>query len=432
MKIIQLAGRIEGSGVTRYIIELNKALKSEGHDVDVIYFNNNLKSANDMQNIPNLKTMSYGQELIDEINSADILLINSLISVKADQKYRDDFYQLLRETSGPIKALFCNDHNIMGMRSYYGLEFLNDPDMLLKHIDKFVTFSPHNAIFRKIQAIYPEIVDKYVHLQHPYTFEERKTVPFENKYRRITYLGRFANFKDPMRLTRNIDAFAKNEYQVELRGIARTIASACVPGFLYDFNEAGERIGPAATTMDLTGGKKVIERLYPGEPVDLIHFNDRDLSKAYMFGRYEREAGLDATGYALFGCDFCFNKNPLIYGDNVEYAVAEIINAGTIPFIDYSTMENCMTYENGRRTNVSMLTKPCGICLKQDGSNLAEVMEQLNHLASDKEAYDKYREDCLALYKDFYDPHKVAKRLIEDLTAKDNTYALEEFGFTKK
>ena len=430
MKIIQLAGRIEGSGVTRYIIELNKALVSEGHDVEIVYFVNDQKHENDMQNIPNLVSMKYSQELIDKINSSDILMINSLISVKSKPQHREEFYKLLRETSGPKKVLFCNDHNIMGMRSYYGLDFLDDPDILMKHVDKFVTFSPHNVVLKKIQKVYPEIIQKYVHLQHPYTFtDEIEQVPFDKKYRRITYLGRFANFKDPMRLTRHRQEFIDNNYQIELRGIARTIASACVPGFLYDFNEAGERIGPASGTLDLTTGKKAIEKLYPGENPDLIHFNNRDLSKVYMFGRYKREEGMKATSYSLFGCDFCWNKNPLIYGDNIEYAVAEILDAGCIPMVDYSTMENCMAYKDNKRTDTPLLTMPTGIALKQDGTNIKEVIEEMNKLASDPVAYDNYLKMCKAVYKQHFDPHRVAKRLVEDIMNDDNSYALKEFGF---
>ena len=60
MKIIQLLGTIEGYGITRYIIELNAALKMIGHDVEVMYFNNNLKSTNNTQNIPDLICMDYG------------------------------------------------------------------------------------------------------------------------------------------------------------------------------------------------------------------------------------------------------------------------------------------------------------------------------------------------------------------------------------
>jgi DNA gyrase subunit B len=136
------------------------------------------------------------------------------------------------------------------------LDFVNDPEILLKHIDKFVTFSPHNTIYKKIQKVYPEIESKYVHMALPYTFTDREVVPFEDKYRRITYLGRFAPFKDPMRLTRNRQSFVDNNYQLELRGIARTIASACVDGFLYDIDENGNELETTHYRSDIFYSKE--------------------------------------------------------------------------------------------------------------------------------------------------------------------------------
>ena len=53
----------------------------------------------------------------------------------------------------------------------------------------------------------------------------------------------------------------------------------------------------------------------------------------------------------------------------------------------------------------------------------------INYLSSNKTAYDKYRTECLALYKEHYDPKRVAERLIKDLTMNDNTHALDEFGY---
>ena len=43
MKIIQLLPRIECSGVTCYVIELNKGLVKVGYDVDIIYVRANEK-----------------------------------------------------------------------------------------------------------------------------------------------------------------------------------------------------------------------------------------------------------------------------------------------------------------------------------------------------------------------------------------------------
>ena len=111
MKIIQLLGTIEGYGITRYIIELNAALKMIGHDVEVMYFNNNLKSTNNTQNIPDLICMDYGQEMIDRLNSSDVVLIHTLNNKKASDEHKRNFYNLAQDLTEPITAIFCNDHN---------------------------------------------------------------------------------------------------------------------------------------------------------------------------------------------------------------------------------------------------------------------------------------------------------------------------------
>lgn len=436
MKIIQFLGRIEGSGVTRYIIELANALKSIGHDVEAIYFNNDLKPENDMQNIPGLICMNYSDELFNKLNSADIIFINSLISVRANKENRNNFYKTIKNVTGPIKVMFCNDHNMSGIRAYYGDEYVTNPDLLVKHIDKFVTFSPYAPIIQKIAEVYPDIMNKYVHMQHPYTFSDTPFVDFDDKYRRVSYLGRIATFKDPMRLLRTRDEFFKNNYELEMRGIAKTIFSSTVPDLIYKINDKKERVGKSDVTIDLTTStflNRYLNAKCPNENPALIHWSDREKDKIYLFGRYKREDGMNAIKYSLYGCDFCYDrKNPLIFGDNIEYCVAEIVDMGTIPLVDYSTMEHCMKYENNVRTNISFLDLPSGIALKADCSNINEVIDKLNYLSSDKNAYDKYRTECLSLYKEHYDPKRVAIRLIEDLTMESNKHALDEFNYKSK
>ena len=47
MKIIQFLGELDEHGTGRYIIELNKALKMIGHDVEIVYFENSFDDDND-------------------------------------------------------------------------------------------------------------------------------------------------------------------------------------------------------------------------------------------------------------------------------------------------------------------------------------------------------------------------------------------------
>lgn len=427
MKVIQFLGSIDGYGITRYIIELNAALKMIGHDVEVVYFNNDMKATNSIQNIPDLQCMDYGPELYAKLNASDIVLVHTLINKKASDENKSNFYKTIMDLTEPITAIFCNDHNsVAGYITYVneqagGLDFV-------KSVDKFITFSPLNPNMQKIRKEYPEILQKYVHLQHPYRFTESINVDFEKKYRRISYIGRFSMLKDPMLLMRNREKFVANNYQLEMRGLDRSPAVAFTPGLVYEFHEDGTRT-PALHTKEYISTKN-IERDFPGQPTNLVHMTDRDITKVYLFGRYKRDEGLEAVSYSLFGCNFNHNKVPMKLGNNIEYSIAEIVDAGTIPLLNYTTMETCKLYdENGKLTGESAIDYDCGICFQKDGSNIDEAIEKLNKLASDKEAYDTYRKNCLEFYKKLYDPKTVATRLIKDLTTDDNTEALAEFGF---
>lgn len=430
MKIIQLLGRIEGSGVTRYIIELNNALKKIGHEVDIIYFDNNLKAENNMQNISNLKTMKYSDELLSLLNSSDIVLINSLISKKATTEHKNNFYKLVKQINGPIKALFCIDHNLAGIRSYYGDEYIKDPNLILKHIDKFVTFSPEAPVISKIKEYYPDIINKYVHLHLCYEFSDKDFIDFNKKYKRITYLGRIAGFKDPIRLLRCQNELTAAGYQLEMRGILPTIGAAGVPDLLYQLDDNGKKLGPSKRTINLINEKEIY-KLYPNEDASLIHFNDRDIDKIYIFGRYKREDGMNAVKYSMFGCDFYWHKNPLAFGDTYEFCIAEIMDSGTIPLLDYSTGVNCKCHSNGYRTNKSFLDNDAGVYLKYDCSNVNEVIEQMNYLSNNKNAYDAFRQNCFNIFKEHYNPISIANRLVSDLTSNDNYNGLAEFGINK-
>lgn len=433
MKIIQFLGELDEHGVGRYIIELNEALKMTGHDVEIVYFENDYdKTKSFAQVIPNVITMNYGQELFDKLNDCDIILINTLIHLEASDQERKDFYDVFNHIDGPLLIAFNNEHGTPRWKVYYN-EFTGDEDGLgfLRRIDKFVTFSPWNKVFKKIEKIYPDIIKKYVHMKLPYRFADPSTyIDYDDKYKRVSYMGRFALFKDPARIVRHREDFVNNGYQLEMRGMVRTFTMAMVPYMVYVDFKANPRV-KSPYVFDLTT-KKALKTNYPDyfetDP-DLIHVTDRDINKVYLFGKYKREKGLEAMKYAQFGCDFLWHKNPLALGDDLEYVAAEIVDMGTIPMLDYEFMEKCRVYDkDGNGTDTMAIDCPCGICLKRDGSNIDEVISQMNKLSNDKEEYNKYRLQCLEFFKNMYDPVMIANKLIKDILNPDNTQALKDFG----
>lgn len=435
MKIIQFLGKLPDHGCGLYVIELHNALKKIGHDVEIVHMENGFDhTIKIVQQLPAYSTLEYGQELFDKLNSADIVLINANVHHKASDEDRTHFYDAVLKIDKPIKVIFCNDHNISHYKTYIN-EFSGGEKGLdfVKHIDKFVTFSPFNKVFEKIKSLYPDIIKKYVHLQHPYEFSEpySRFVPFEDKYKRVSYFGRFSRIKDPMFLLRQQQDFIDNGYQLEMRGMVRTFTMAFTPGFIYEFegNDTSNKT-LSTRTLDLLT-KKALRELYPNENPNLIHLNDRDINKIYLLGPYMRNDGMEAMRYSQFSVDLINIKNPIAAGNNVEYVVAEAIDSGTIPLLNYDWMEHCRIYDkNSKLTDKTAMDFSCGMCVKKDGSNIAEVMKQMNELSSNKEAYDKYRKECFDFYKEMFDPVKVATRFINDITNPDNFEALSEFDIT--
>jgi hypothetical protein len=201
-------------------------------------------------------------------------------------------------------------------------------------------------------------------------------------------------------------------------------------GIDVELDENGKKLGPSKYTVNLINDK-LIPINYPDQDPALIHYNDREKDKLYIFGRYRREDGMNAVKYSMFGCDFYWHKNPLAFGDTIEFCIAEIMDSGTIPFLDYSTGVNCKCHKNGYRTDDSLLSKNAGVYLKYDCSNIDEVVEQLNYLSSNKAAYDDYRMNCFNIFKEHYNPIAIANRLVKDLTTEDNYDGLAEFGIKK-
>ena len=132
MKIVQICGLIEGAGITRYMIELNYALKAAGNDVEIYYcqHEDEVKNAKPKwQTIPNVIKYDYSTETLNHINEADVVCINQLMPAKADPKYREPFMKLITEQiTKPKKVFFINGHNVIGYK-FYGIELLKDKDL---------------------------------------------------------------------------------------------------------------------------------------------------------------------------------------------------------------------------------------------------------------------------------------------------------------
>ena len=420
MKIIQILPRIEGCGITRFVCEMNTALKAIGVDVTVATFLSDSKSV-DMKmrygsSVPGIVVWGYSDDVISEINSADFVFIHSLMDAKTDEKYRNSFKDLIINKITAKKVLFVNDRKMMSIRTYYG-DWTIDEDFV-KSIDFFCMFTSNTPVYNILKERYGlDILKKYIHLGHPYTFDERKLLwkPFEKKYKRVTYLGRFATFKDPCRLIRAKEYFDAGGFQCELRGIARCIATAFQQDLFNHLDEKGNKLGLSEKTLDISPAYKKRNHIID----DMVDVTDRN-NKIYVFREYQREEGIKAISSSMFGANFYRLLSDDEYGDSIEYSIAEMVDAGTIPVMDWDMGHAVHLCKDGRATKDTIYDKDMGIFIKKDLSNINEAIDKLNAICADAKCYNTYRNRCFKLYQQHFDPKSVAQCLIDDLVSHSN------------
>jgi len=425
MKIVQICGLIEGAGITRFMIETNYAFKAAGHDVEIYYCQHEDEAKNakpKWQDVPGVIKYDYSPEMLAHINEADVVCINQLMPAKSDAKYKEPFMRLITEQiNKPKKVFFINGHNTIGYK-FYGVELLRNKDFL-NSFDRIATFNPNTALYSIIKETLgeEEAMKKYIYMHLPYKFQDEyinNWVPVKDKAKRVTYIGRWAGFKNPQQV-QEFHKIARNDFEFEMRGIVPMIGTAAVPDLFYEMKkEKGlslkERIiGPSKFT-EIINGKWLKEH---GLPKDDLCLDYPHGDKMFIFGAYMREDGLKAMAKASFGAEFHILKDGRFYGDNTEYAQIEIIEQGTLPLYDYFTGANIHMYENGVSTGKSMVDLEMGVYLKKDRSNAQEVIDKMNYLYNNPEKYDEMRHNCLDIMRKHTDPVATANKFIEDLYA---------------
>lgn len=414
MKIAQIVGRSEGSGVTRYIIELNKAFKKAGHEANVYLMPSDIRNnKNSMQIINDFIIGEYNQDFYDKINSFDLVVINSLIDKKANEELRDKFYDFVINKIKVRKVYVCNEHKLMGISTYYGKWHENKE--FIDSIDKICTFSNESVIYNKLREMHgiDRMNNMFMQLVHPYEFdEERKLwVKPEEKLKRLTYLGRFATFKDPHRFIPVRQKLFDAGFEYEMRGIGRTIAVAFIPDLFYEIVD-GKKVGDSKVTIPISKKWYQENNMPLNDP--LIEWEGRQTDKIYVFDQYKREDGMAAMAKSAFGVDLYHLKSAEAYGNNIEYCLYETMDAGTIPVMDSFTGDSCFVYNNGYATDKTFRDLNAGVFIDKDCGNIDNFVNKITEIYSDPVLYNSYRENTFEVFKEHGNQVAIVNRFIED------------------
>jgi hypothetical protein len=402
MKIAIILGRgIEGAGVTRFASELNDYLNNNNFYSHIFAVNEKQWPRKNLQILNNYSLISVSQFKDVSIklnNEFDIVLYCSIPAKKGySEKCIEDFYQyLVCDVIKPKKFSTQNDHKKASLSRNANLFEINEK------MNGIFSFSNETPFFEILQEKFGKnIINKFIPLKNGINFDElysfRKEISIREK--RITYLGRYATFKDPSRLYKFHPYIKSFNFKSELIGIERSIG-AVYPMFKFEDMKTSKH---NIEMIDCTDEKKFY-----------VNRSEQSNELPYVYGPYDRIKTLSSIGDSLFGCSF-YNIDENANGNNIEYAQLEMIGIGLIPFFDYDWSIHTKV------NNISINSiDNFGVFLKKDLSNAKECADKLEEIYLNTSLRKKYLDTSFQAVEG-YSSKIVFKEMIENMINFDIT-----------
>ena len=296
-----------------------------------------------------------------------------------------DFYKkLVCGVTEPIKLSHQNDHKAQSIsRNSMIWETMEQMDACFTH-------SLTSPFAKKLKENVPNA--KLIKMGLGFDFDSLREYwkPVEQQTKRISYFGRFAGFKDPQRIITMQPLLQQAGIIGEMKGIERSIGSLDL--FYSDLKDRVNSYRPNIYEVKKKDGEVT-----------------QTPEKVWIYGPYNRLEGIEDLSTSMFGADF-YNLSAESYGDNMEFAMCEIIAAGVIPVFDKHWAENC-THKDGKK-----FIDIHDFAIYSDRDNLQDTVDQMEELAKRPVARELRRTKCLEWAKSHCDNSVVYGQMHLDAT----------------
>lgn len=371
MKIaLVLAKGVEGCGLTRHTIEFYNWLIKEGHDATIYAATEKVWPRHKSTDIvsTNFKRKDI-PAIAKELDKCDVVYYTSFPHKSVGDQFNEDFIEhCVYGLTNPVKIGNCLDHNTANLaKNYKYWEIMNQMDAMFN-------YSARSNFSNKLREEAPETPLIEMNL-NPYDYDAWQKVwkPANEQQRRITYFGRFAGFKDPFRMFDIMNLLKNDNFVTEARGVERSMGA--LPMFLQEDRK--------------TGRTDVFEVHDAKNPVTYPQHTD----KLYIYGPYNLAEGMSELSNSMFGAEF-FNLPERLYGSMIEYAMCEVIAAGTIPLFDKHWGQHVK-----HRTEGVPFIELEDFAIFVDKDNIEASIPQILELANNHERRDQFRKNSLRLAK---------------------------------
>ena len=407
-----MARGIEGTGNTKFTIELHEYLKSQGHAVRT-YANNEKKWGRKDAHENEIIEVDFRQahQLADMeryMMASDQVLIMSVPAKKYTTDGKLNFMNVLRSAKNKdVKLTYIQvDHKIHSInRNFYQddafkYDFFELLDLIVTHTDcndfvaKFIHKHKIDANIKSMTMIstdFSEIAAKY-------------WKPFDEKRERSAmFMGRSARWKGFHHARDFHHNWLKdNHYVSSMEGMEMSI------GYLDEFLSC---LKPRTPRNDVF---MCLDKENFAKYIDVF---DRERNQEiYVFGPYIKSHGLHRMSQNQFGMFFTYLGEQ--YDGPLENTLLEIIAVGTIPIVTKQFAEAAMLRPGKKLIDFPFEMSGTLIYDSEDPfcEENRKLVAHMNMLSNNEIAYDAVRTQTFAFYKAYFDRDFILARLTKLLT----------------
>lgn len=368
----------DGAGITRAVIEKQKWCKKNDITLEVYYFDTGIKWAKRQELVATAITASNIEETLVHLNkNIDVIFFHSFPRKEFTAEDFNLFYQFVRRITCTKVAI---DHTTTKTSMNLMSQFV----LMLNEMDLVYMFEAYAGLGDTINKLLPsKFVGERIKKTHLWfnfdTFKEQFNVPFEERVRRLLYVGRHASFKHaesvlPLgKKLHDIDSTFKTEMYGITGGISAKVQ-------IYDSPYCIR-----TDKRDLAGPEGCVE----------------------VSGPYQHDDMMDYLSHSLFGISlFDYESN-----QKMEYAQLEMIACGCVPIFDKHWAETLkLEYTNPDKTYAELSNAQAIFVDRHDPINAQQIIDTSNN----KAVWEQMRNKALEIVGKEYDPDLVLPILFEE------------------
>lgn len=387
--VIVLMGRgIEGTGNTRFTIELNNRIRKAGNSSQIIA-NNEKKWGRNQSQVNDIIERNFKKGEFTAPKDVDICIITSVPAKNYSDEGKRQFLDIMKALhENGTKVIYIQvDHKIHSIsRNMYRDETLMEE--FFSYIDLIVTHDLRNDFNQKFVKrfhIENDVIERLCIGADMDEFKLLRKPASEKLDKTIYFIGRSAGWKGWMVLRDLQYRLLKQKgYASVIEGIELSIG---VLGELYSQTKP-ERIAREDVILKL--GKE-----YSNTQLDELENNKGQ--SAFIYPPYVRNDAIDRISKCKFG--FFGTYMGTQFGGPLENTMLEYVNAGTMLIIR-KELYDCASF-NGVQMNEFTATE-MGLII-YDAENEEQFLKELEFYDTNDSAYDDAVERSIKFFKKHFD-----------------------------